>query len=228
MTCWHSKIRRLDRRQQKRVWVPYVSETSLSTSRWRNLRSQVIAEEPECRIGLPGTCTVISTTVDHIIPRSVRPDLMFVRSNLRGACLSCNSKLGNGGVARSRLKIVPGCLVIAELGQSHCAVCNTAFQPRHGMHKYCGSRCRGAAKRGLTAPIARRCRVCDGQIDGHGSRKVCSESCRAELYARQQRDRYRAAHGLPVDPTKPTKPYERRRPWLDADQHQKIPVSAAG
>jgi len=36
--------------------------------------------------GLPG-----ANTVDHLIPRSVRPDLMFDLENMRPAHLSCNS-----------------------------------------------------------------------------------------------------------------------------------------
>jgi 5-methylcytosine-specific restriction endonuclease McrA len=61
---------------------------------WRKLRDRVIREEPICRIQLLG-CTGYSTTADHIIPRSVRPDLILVRSNLRGACQHCNSARGN-------------------------------------------------------------------------------------------------------------------------------------
>ena len=65
-----------------------------STRKWRILQAQVIREEPYCRLGLPG-CTTTSTTADHIIPLSMRPDLRYVRSNLQGACRSCNLKRGN-------------------------------------------------------------------------------------------------------------------------------------
>lgn len=44
-----------------------------------------------CWLGLPG-CTVVATTGDHVIPRSVRPDLKFVVANGRPACLSCNRR----------------------------------------------------------------------------------------------------------------------------------------
>lgn len=57
---------------------------------WRKLRDSVIHDEPICWLQLPGICTRVSTTADHIIPKSVRPDLTMVRTNLRGACLSCN------------------------------------------------------------------------------------------------------------------------------------------
>lgn len=65
-----------------------------STRAWRKLRARVIREEPTCRLRLTG-CTRTSTTADHIIPRSKRPDLTMVRSNLRGACAHCNYSRGN-------------------------------------------------------------------------------------------------------------------------------------
>lgn len=66
-----------------------------STRAWRTLRAKVLREEPTCRIQGPG-CTHISDTVDHIHPRSIRPDLAMVRRNLRGACAHCNYSRGNG------------------------------------------------------------------------------------------------------------------------------------
>jgi 5-methylcytosine-specific restriction endonuclease McrA len=33
----------------------------------------------------------VATEVDHIIPRSVRPDLIYELSNLQSACKACNS-----------------------------------------------------------------------------------------------------------------------------------------
>lgn len=66
--------------------------------RWRTLRARVIREEPNCWLQLPG-CTGVSNTVDHVIPRSVRPDLTMTRSNLRGACSRCNYSRGNKSIA---------------------------------------------------------------------------------------------------------------------------------
>lgn len=63
---------------------------SSSSRPWARLRDQVISEEPICRLQLPGICTRVSTTGDHIIPVSERPDLEFVRSNVRGSCWPCN------------------------------------------------------------------------------------------------------------------------------------------
>lgn len=65
-----------------------------STRAWRKLRAQVIREEPTCRLRLAG-CTGLSTTGDHIIPVSARPDLRYVRANVQGACASCNYKRGH-------------------------------------------------------------------------------------------------------------------------------------
>ncbi len=68
---------------------------------WIRLRDQVVREEPLCRLRLPG-CTVRSTTADHIVPRSRRPDLEMVRTNLRGSCRSCNLRRGTGSPDRMR------------------------------------------------------------------------------------------------------------------------------
>lgn len=227
MACWHEQIQRPGGRR-KRVWVPYLSETSTSTSRWRRLRAQVIAEEPNCRIGITAVCTGVSDTADHIVPRSLRPDLMFERSNLRGACHACNSSLGNGGIARSRLKITPACLAIEGLGQAKCAVCSAPFQRRFAAHKYCGAHCRAKSKCPGSVVVAAQCKICDVAFDSLRGMRYCSDECRAEANARQIRDRYRKRQGLPVDPARPTKSFGRRRPWRDGGQHPKTPASVAG
>jgi 5-methylcytosine-specific restriction endonuclease McrA len=60
------------------------------TRAWRRLRDQVVAEEPTCRLRFPGICTVTSTTGDHIVPVTERPELALVRTNIRGTCQPCN------------------------------------------------------------------------------------------------------------------------------------------
>lgn len=228
MACWHKQIQRPEGQRRKRVWVPYISDMSLSSSRWRRIREQVITEEPNCRIAIPGTCTGVSDTADHIIPRSIRPDLMFVRSNLRGACHACNSKLGNGGIARRRLTITPACLAIPGLGHTACRVCGGDFQQRQAAHKYCGAECRRLARKKRQEPRMAHCALCASEfLRSNLQEKYCTDDCRAEVYARRMRDRYRAAHGLPVDPNVPTKSYGRRRLWRDADQPRKTLASAA-
>jgi 5-methylcytosine-specific restriction endonuclease McrA len=73
---------------------PVPSHRLVHTQRYRALRERVLREEPTCRLRLPG-CTIVSDSLDHVIPRSLRPDLTLVRSNCRGSCRNCNSTRGN-------------------------------------------------------------------------------------------------------------------------------------
>lgn len=63
------------------------------TRRWANMVKRVVREEPQCWLRLPG-CTGRSTTADHIMPCKTHPLLKMTRSNLRGACRSCNQRRG--------------------------------------------------------------------------------------------------------------------------------------
>lgn len=54
----------------------------------------------ECWLQFPDVCTGRATTGDHIIPRSVRPDLEFVIENGRPACFPCNRKRSCNPVRR--------------------------------------------------------------------------------------------------------------------------------
>jgi len=56
---------------------------------WRELRLRVLAEEPYCQIR-GEKCRGIATTVDHVVPLSIAPELAHERSNLRAACGPCN------------------------------------------------------------------------------------------------------------------------------------------
>jgi 5-methylcytosine-specific restriction endonuclease McrA len=64
-----------------------------STRAWRRLRDLVVLEEPVCQLRLLG-CTYFSQTADHIVAYRDAPHLALVRSNLRGACQSCNWRRG--------------------------------------------------------------------------------------------------------------------------------------
>lgn len=72
-----------------------------STRAARKLRADTIKKQPLCQLRLDG-CTGISTTADHIIPRSQRPELTLVRSNLQGACAACNMKRSNNPIEAMR------------------------------------------------------------------------------------------------------------------------------
>lgn len=65
------------------------------TRAWRRLRDQVVLEEPTCRLAFPGICTGVSTTADHIVTVTARPELALVRSNVRGSCGPCNDARRN-------------------------------------------------------------------------------------------------------------------------------------
>lgn len=57
---------------------------------WPRIRRHVLDRDGRtCQLQLPG-CTLVATTADHVVPlnRGGTDDL----SNLRGACLRCNSK----------------------------------------------------------------------------------------------------------------------------------------
>ncbi len=75
------------------------------TRRYRKVRDQVVREEPICWLQFPG-CTTRSTTADHVIPFAERPDLAMVRSNLRGACASCNRKRGASGFNKASITTI--------------------------------------------------------------------------------------------------------------------------
>jgi 5-methylcytosine-specific restriction protein A len=64
-----------------------------STS-WRRLRLQVLKRDNyQCQVRLTG-CTVVATSVDHIRPVHLCPELGLEPFNCRSACVHCNSVLG--------------------------------------------------------------------------------------------------------------------------------------
>lgn len=61
---------------------------------WRRLRLQILERDGYlCMIRGP-KCTKLATTVDHIVALVHAPHLAHEPSNLRAACKSCNSRLG--------------------------------------------------------------------------------------------------------------------------------------
>ena len=169
ITCWRSGQTLGGRRKQ----------SLLSSGKWRRLRDLVVAEEPECQIRT-GRCTGKSETADHVIPVSVRPDLIYVRENLRGACHACNMAIWRQQVAEARGSV--RALTFA----------GTPWElppPNRGPWK--------------PKPLAvySRCQVCgDWCRSGNAS---CSKCCR-EWSGRRARDRYRARVGIPFNHNEPT------------------------
>lgn len=67
------------------------------TKGWRQLRAQVLREEPLCRLCLKGSANVRprvepAIEVDHIIPVTLAPELRLTRSNLQPLCKSCHRR----------------------------------------------------------------------------------------------------------------------------------------
>lgn len=59
---------------------------------WAAARRKFIKDNPEalCAIRYPG-CYYFASDVDHIIKRSVAPELRYVQSNLQWACRWCHN-----------------------------------------------------------------------------------------------------------------------------------------
>ena len=71
-------------------------ELFYSSPEWRALRQQVIKEDgttcAECGVRINSSKDI---TVDHIVPRSLYPELALKRDNLQVLCRSCNSSKGD-------------------------------------------------------------------------------------------------------------------------------------
>ena len=71
-------------------------ELFYSSPEWRTLRQQVIEEDgttcAECGVRINSSKDL---TVDHIVPRSLYPELALKRDNLQVLCRSCNSSKGD-------------------------------------------------------------------------------------------------------------------------------------
>lgn len=83
-----------------------------ATRAWRKLRDRVVREEPFCWLKFESICTRLSTTADHVIPVSQRPDLGMVRSNHRGACSACNRARNRTPLASLNLDKAPAALSV--------------------------------------------------------------------------------------------------------------------
>lgn len=54
---------------------------------WRDLRAQVLAAEPLCRMCQREGITTVATHVDHILDRRDRPELEYDFDNLQPLCV---------------------------------------------------------------------------------------------------------------------------------------------
>lgn len=68
---------------------------------WAKTRKQWVKENPgnhqgywECYL-CDKWVTLDNLTVDHVIPRSNRPDLRYEQSNLKPCCWECNTEKGS-------------------------------------------------------------------------------------------------------------------------------------
>lgn len=59
--------------------------------RWRKLRQWILEMRPLCAECQRAGVLRPATEVDHITPRSERPDLAYDQDNLQGLCRSCHS-----------------------------------------------------------------------------------------------------------------------------------------
>lgn len=113
-------------RPRKRCDACRTNHAKVDGRRWRELRAQVLREEPICCV--PG-CGRVSTQVDHVLPLKLRPDLALERTNLRGICASHNASKGarvNGSAetARDLAPLMAGTVRSAEVP------CETCDYPR--------------------------------------------------------------------------------------------------
>jgi 5-methylcytosine-specific restriction endonuclease McrA len=148
-------------------------------------------------------------TVDHLIPL-VRGGTNY-EGNLAPACRKCNSAKADRTPIEFRYGARPG---------------PSCHMPWMEDPRWVGIKVSQAksAPRPKPLPPTRYCELCGGECQAK-RRRYCSDACMWESNARQQRDAYRATHGLPVDATQPTRP--RRRTWEVAPcQLEPAPVAA--
>jgi 5-methylcytosine-specific restriction endonuclease McrA len=73
----------------------------LHTTRWAKLSKRLRRMSPFCE-----SCgSTEHLSVDHVIPASERPDLIFEVANLRILCSTCNQKRGNNCTNEERAMV---------------------------------------------------------------------------------------------------------------------------
>ena len=68
-----------------------VEDAVVSKARWKRLCARVLRDEPVCRACAAEGRSQPATTVDHVVPVRVRPDLAFDRANCQPLCTPCHN-----------------------------------------------------------------------------------------------------------------------------------------
>lgn len=137
-------------------------------------------------------CGAPADTVDHVLPL-VRGGTNY-EGNLTPACRRCNG--AKGGLTLVEWRTGKRLAPMREQAQRHRAAMT--------------------ARRKAKVPVQDAIRLTPCALPGCGGwsvarSKYCEVECADEANARMTRDRYRLAHGLPVDPAEPTSTFDRRR-----------------
>lgn len=135
------------------------------------------------------TCTYChaapAETVDHVLPLAVGGT--NYEGNLAPACFDCNRLKQDNLLSAWRYGV-------------KVRKWRVAVEPRIPKTR---------VRPPIRVVVQTEMRVCPVCSALHVRQKYCSWQCTQEGNARQARDRYRARHGLPVDPSQPTTPTRR-------------------
>lgn len=125
-------------------------------------------------------CQAPADTIDHVVPL-VRGGTNY-EGNLVVCCRSCNSSKSGRTVMEWRMgKRAP------QMTESPAWPARPVRRPK------------------VKPPKAEHdCPICGTPTT---RAKYCGQPCADESFRRYMRDRYRAQHGLPIDPNRPTKPF---------------------
>jgi 5-methylcytosine-specific restriction protein A len=83
------------KRKQKANRNDLYDKKFYTRAKWRKLRQWILNHEGLCRMCAAEGRTTEATTVDHIIPRRIKPELEYDPSNLQPLCYECHSKKTN-------------------------------------------------------------------------------------------------------------------------------------
>ena len=129
-------------------------------------------------------CDALATTVDHVVPL-VRGGTNY-EGNLVPCCRPCNGRKQSRFIIEWRMGKRASRMGRALAWQNRVRPVKVVkIKPPKPTHP---------------CPVCAMSTTC---------KVYCSKDCRVEWYARAVRDKYRADHGLTVDPSRPTRPTKR-------------------